>query len=134
MVHPFLRRRNGEEPVVYMHPALEEVLGETLGVVLWQEQVLEVTHALTGMSRGKGERLRRALSKNSPDLERLSHLFWNGARARGVAEDITHMVWEQLKALGGIRSPRVMLLPLRCSSIGVPDSRSITPQRSIRHS
>lgn len=106
MVHPFLRRRNGEEPVVYMHPALEEVLGETLGVVLWQEQVLEVTHALTGMSRGEGERLRRALSKNSPDLDRLSHLFWNGARSRGVADDIIRMVWEQLKAFGGYSFPK----------------------------
>jgi error-prone DNA polymerase len=106
MVHPFLRRRNGEEPVVYMHPALEAVLGETLGVVLWQEQVLEVSHALTGMTRGEGERLRRALSKNGSDLDRLSHLFWNGARSRGVAEDIIRMVWEQLKAFGGYSFPK----------------------------
>lgn len=106
MVHPFLRRRNGEEAVVYMHPALEAVLGETLGVVLWQEQVLELTHALTGMSRGEGERLRRALSKNSSDLEHLSRLFRQGARSRGVADEISRMVWEQLQAFGGYSFPK----------------------------
>jgi error-prone DNA polymerase len=106
MVHPFLRRRSGEEPVVYRHPALEEVLGETLGVVLWQEQVLQVTSALTGITPGQGERLRRALSKNSPDLESLSHLFRNGARARGVSDAITQLVWDQLKAFGGYSFPK----------------------------
>lgn len=106
MVHPFLRRRNGEEAVVYLHPALEQALGETLGVVLWQEQVLEVTHALTGMTHGEGEQLRRAIGKNSPALDGLSHKFWNGAKANGVSNDVTRAVWEQLKAFGGYAFPK----------------------------
>jgi error-prone DNA polymerase len=106
MVHPFLRRRNGEEAVVYLHPALESVLGDTLGVLLWQEQLLEVTHALTGMTRGEGEQLRRALSKNSPALEGLAHKFWNGAKAKGVSKEATQAVWDQLKAFGGYSFPK----------------------------
>ena len=106
MVHPFLRRRNGEEAVVYLHPALESVLGDTLGVLLWQEQLLEVTHALTGMTRGEGEQLRRALSKNSPALEGLAHQFWNGAKAKGISKEVTQAVWDQLKAFGGYSFPK----------------------------
>jgi error-prone DNA polymerase len=106
MVHPFLRRRNGEEAVVYLHPALESVLGDTLGVLLWQEQLLEVTHALTGMTRGEGEQLRRALSKNSPALEGLTYKFWNGAKAKGISKEVTQAIWGQLKAFGGYSFPK----------------------------
>ena len=51
MVHPYLRRRAGEEPVVYPHPSLEPVLRDTLGVVLYQEQVLEVARARQAVGR-----------------------------------------------------------------------------------
>ncbi|NOG51577.1 MAG: hypothetical protein HND48_20745 [Chloroflexi bacterium] len=55
MVHPYLRRRLGEEPVTYPHPRLEPALAETLGVVLFQEQVLKVARDLAGFSGGQGE-------------------------------------------------------------------------------
>ncbi len=61
MVHPYLRRRLGLEPVTYPHPALEPVLAETLGVILFQEQVLKVARDLAGFTPGQGEMLRRAL-------------------------------------------------------------------------
>ena len=67
MVHPYLRRRLGEEPVTYAHPSLEAALGETLGVVLFQEQVLQVTRQMAGFSPGQGELLRRALGSKNAD-------------------------------------------------------------------
>jgi len=63
MVHPYLRRRTGVDPVRYLHPALESALSETLGVILFQEQVLKVARDLGGLTAGQGELLRRALGK-----------------------------------------------------------------------
>jgi len=60
MVHPYLRRRNGEEPVDYMHPALEPVLKRTLGVPLFQEQLIRMGMLAAGFSGGEAEELRRA--------------------------------------------------------------------------
>jgi error-prone DNA polymerase len=62
MVHPYLDRRQGLEPVEYLHPALEPVLEETLGVVLYQEQVMGVAQAVGGFTPGEGDLLRRAMT------------------------------------------------------------------------
>lgn len=77
MVHPFLRRRSGIEPVVYAHPLLEPALSETLGVILFQEQVLKVARDLAGFKAGEGELLRRTLSKKhaADAVERLRWKF-----------------------------------------------------------
>jgi error-prone DNA polymerase len=103
MVHPYLRRRAGIEPVAYAHPLLEPVLGETLGVILYQEQVLKVAAALAGFSGGQGELLRRALGAKEPGraVEQLRARFLAGAAERGVPEEVASMVFEQLKAFGG---------------------------------
>jgi error-prone DNA polymerase len=61
MVHPYLRRRRGEEPVTYDHPLLEPVLGRTLGVPLFQEQLLRIAMVVAGFSGGEAEELRRAM-------------------------------------------------------------------------
>ncbi len=61
MVHPYLRRRNGKEPVRYAHPALEPILRRTLGVPLFQEQLLRMAMVMAGFSGGEAEELRRAL-------------------------------------------------------------------------
>src|SRR5581483_5793084 len=60
MVHPYLRRRAGLEPVTYAHPALEPILARTLGVPLFQEQLLRIARAVAGFSGGEAEELRRA--------------------------------------------------------------------------
>lgn len=61
MVHPYLRRRKGEEPVTYAHPSLEPILERTLGVPLFQEQLLRMAMAVAGFSGGEAEELRRAM-------------------------------------------------------------------------
>ncbi|NLF78550.1 MAG: error-prone DNA polymerase [Chloroflexi bacterium] len=108
MVHPYLRRRLGEEPVTYAHPSLEAALGETLGVVLFQEQVLQVTRQMAGFSPGQGELLRRALgSKNAGEaIESFHEAFVQGAQARGVTRPVAEEVFDRLRAFAGYSFPK----------------------------
>lgn len=108
MVHPYLRRRLGREPVVYPHPLLEAALEETLGVILYQEQVLKVARDLSGFSGGQGEVLRRALGGKHParDVEKLHENFVRGATSRDVLPEIAEQVFESLKAFGGYSFPK----------------------------
>ena len=103
MVHPFLRRRAGLEPVTYLHPLLQPALEETLGVILFQEQVLKVARDLAGFSAGQGELLRRALGAKQAEekIEEFRGAFLVGAGAKGVPADVAETVFEQLCAFGG---------------------------------
>ena len=108
MVHPYLRRHRGEEAVSYVHPLLEQSLEETLGVILFQEQILKVTRDLAGFTPGQGEGLRRALGGRhaAQAAEGFRQAFMQGALERGVPEDIARSVFEQLKAFGGYSFPK----------------------------
>lgn len=103
MVHPYLRRRDGREPAIYLHPLLKPALQETLGVILFQEQVLKVARDLAGFTPGEGELLRRALSHKhaQQQIELFRARFIAGAQSNGVAEKIADQVFNQLKAFGG---------------------------------
>ncbi len=103
MVHPYLRRRAGQEPVAYLHPSLEPALAETLGVILFQEQVLKVARDLAGFTPGQGEQLRRALGAKRADaaIASFRSAFLEGAQANGVSPEVAVQVFEQLQAFGG---------------------------------
>ncbi len=108
MVHPYLRRRRGLEPVMYLHPLLEPALAETLGVIVFQEQVLKVARDLAGFTPGRAELLRRALSHKRA-AERVTSFrneFVAGAVARGVARGAAEQVFQQLEAFGGYAFPK----------------------------
>jgi error-prone DNA polymerase len=102
MVHPYLRRRRGLEPVTYLHPLLKPALEETLGVVVFQEQVIKVARDLAGFSPGRAELLRRALGhkRATEQMTRLRQAFFDGAEARGVSFRVARQVWHQLEAFG----------------------------------
>ena len=89
MVHPFLRRRQGLERVEYLHPKLKPILEETLGVVVFQEQVIRIAMAIAGFSPGEADRLRRAMSRSRSRFEmaKLSERFIEGAVGNGVDAD-----------------------------------------------
>ncbi|MCA9903025.1 MAG: error-prone DNA polymerase [Anaerolineae bacterium] len=108
MVHPYLRRRRGAEPVIYPHPRLEAALEETLGVILFQEQVLKVARDLAGFTPGQGELLRRALgAKRAPEaIERLREEFVAGAQQQDVLEHVAQAVFDSLTAFGGYSFPK----------------------------
>jgi error-prone DNA polymerase len=107
-VHPYLRRRAGEEPVAYLHPLLQPALESTLGVLLFQEQVLLIARDAAGFTPGQGELLRRALGAKQAgaEVERLRETFLNGAVERGVTPEIAGQIFEQLKAFGSYSFPR----------------------------
>ncbi len=102
MVHPYLRRRHGAEMVSYLDDRLKPALEETLGVILWQEQVLKVAHDIAGFSHGQGEMLRRALgSKYSFQLlDQLEDIFIEGAIKNGVEEETAQTIFGQLRGFG----------------------------------
>jgi error-prone DNA polymerase len=108
MVHPYLRRRQRLEPISYKHPLLKSALEETLGVILFQEQVLKVARDLAGFTPGQGEQLRRALGSKHAEqaIAQLHDAFVAGAQAQGVAESIANAVFDQLRAFGGYAFPK----------------------------
>src|SRR3954453_12369755 len=100
MVNPYIRRRQGREPVQYAHPLLEPILKETLGVTLFQEQILRVAIAAAGFSPSAADMLRRAMSRarSSADMEKLRGPFVSGAGAKGVSEAIANEIFRQIAA------------------------------------
>jgi len=100
MVNPYIRRRQGREPVQYAHPLLEPILKETLGVILFQEQILRVAIAAAGFSPSAADMLRRAMSRarSSADMEKLREPFVTGARAKGVDDVTANEIFRQIAA------------------------------------
>jgi error-prone DNA polymerase len=100
MVNPYIRRRQGREAVSYAHPSLEPILKETLGVILFQEQILKVAMAVAGFTPSEADKLRRAMSRarSSADMEKLRAPFVAGAKRSGVPDEVAHEVFRQIAA------------------------------------
>ncbi|MFC2018266.1 DNA polymerase III subunit alpha, partial [Chloroflexota bacterium] len=92
----YLPRRHGQEAVEYLHPDLSSALEETLGVILYQEQVLRVAHDLAGMSYAEADGFRRAMTHDR--TEEMKESFLSRAIARGVGGQIAEKVFEHLAA------------------------------------
>ncbi|MFK7985242.1 MAG: DNA polymerase III subunit alpha [Sandaracinaceae bacterium] len=107
MVHPYMRRRRGEEPVSYLHPSLKPVLERTLGVPLFQEQGMKLAVTAAGFSPGQADELRRAMSskRSSARMARLSLSLIEGMRERGIGEDIALRIVKQLTAFASYGFP-----------------------------
>jgi error-prone DNA polymerase len=112
-VHPYVERRQllRDDPSYLApadHPLLEEPLRETLGVVVFQDQVLEVSMALAGFSVGEAEGLRRAMSRKRSQaaLEAYRTRFVAGARERGVDEMLADAIYDKLVAFSGFGFPK----------------------------
>ena len=103
MVHPYYRRRAGREPVRSLHPSLEPILRDTLGVFLYQEQVLLGVSALTGCSAGEADLFRRAMSshRSHEAMARLRPWFLERATANGVPPRVAVAAYEQIAGFAG---------------------------------
>ncbi len=99
MVHPYLNRRQGKEPVVYPSAALQEALGRTLGVPVFQEQVMQISILAAGFTPGEADGLRRAMAawKRKGGLERYYDRIVNGMTARGYDLAFAKAIFEQIK-------------------------------------
>jgi error-prone DNA polymerase len=112
-VHPYIerRKRRREDPgyeIPYEHPLLKPVLEDTLGTIVFQEQVIEVAMKLAGFSSSEAEGLRRAMSrKRSEELMLTYHeRFVAGAAAKGVGREIAERVWAQIQGFSGFGFPK----------------------------
>jgi error-prone DNA polymerase len=100
MVHPYLERRSGRAPITYADPALEPILGRTLGIALFQEQVLKIAMVLGGFTASEAEELRRALSfTRSPErMERAVSRLHEKLRAAGYGEALIEDLSRQIRS------------------------------------
>lgn len=102
MVHPYLRRRDGREAVSYAHPALADILKRTLGVPLFQEQVMQIAIAGAGYTGGEADQLRRDMAAWRKDGRLLRHRerLLQGFARNGIAEQFGIALFEQIKGFG----------------------------------
>ncbi len=102
MVHPYLRRRNGQEPVEYPSEALRQVLHKTLGVPLFQEQAMKIAIVGAGFSPADADRLRRAMAawKRQGALDQFQSRFVQGMLDNGYAPDFAQRCFEQIRGFG----------------------------------
>ncbi len=107
MVHPFIRRRNGEEAVSFPSDALGEVLAKTLGVPLFQEQAMQIAIIGAGFTPDEADRLRRALAtfKKHGNVSAFRERFMRGMRANGYDEDFAARCFSQIEGFGSYGFP-----------------------------
>jgi error-prone DNA polymerase len=106
-VNPYIRRRRGEEPVTYLHPLLEPILERTLGVPLFQEQLMEMAVAIAGFSAADADELRQAMAakRSAARMERMRARLYDGMAARGVDGPVADQVFEALAAFANFGFP-----------------------------
>ena len=107
MVHPYLRRRNGEEKVEYPSPELEAVLGKTLGVPLFQEQVMKIAIVAAGFTPGEADRLRRAMAtfRKTGTIGKFRDQMIEGMVARGHGRDFAARCFRQIEGFADYGFP-----------------------------
>ncbi|MGH8912596.1 MAG: DNA polymerase III subunit alpha, partial [Acidimicrobiia bacterium] len=98
-VHPYLRRRNGEEPIRYPHPSTEQILAKTLGVPIFQEQLMEMARICAGFDGNQSDRLRQAMTHKRSDaaMDRLRDEVFAGMAANGIQGAAADEIWEKLQ-------------------------------------
>ena len=107
MVHPYLRRRAGLEPVTYPHPSLEPILERTLGVPLFQEQGMQVAIAAAGFTPGEADELRRAMGhkRSHERMARICGKLVDGMAKNGIAPDVARRIFNQISAFADYGFP-----------------------------
>ena len=107
MVHPYLRRRAGQESISFPNPEIRNVLARTLGIPLFQEQVIQLAMVAAGFSGGEADQLRRAMARwgKSGELLQFQHRVIQGMLNRGYKKDYAQRLFEQIKGFGGYGFP-----------------------------
>ncbi len=102
MVDDFINRKHGRQKVEYPHPELEPILKPTYGVILYQEQVMQIAQVLAGYTLGGADLLRRAMGKKKPEeMAKQRAIFLDGARAHGVDEKTASGIFDLMEKFAG---------------------------------
>ncbi len=102
MVGDYIDRKHGRSVVRYPHPRLEPILRPTYGVILYQEQVMQIAQDLAGYTLGAADILRRAMGKKKPaEMAKQRLVFVEGAVERGVDEDLANLIFDQMETFAG---------------------------------
>ncbi len=106
-VNPYIRRRRREEEPTYLHPLLEPILKRTLGVPLFQEQLMEMAVAIAGFSAAEADELRQAMAakRSAARMEKLRVRFYDGMARRGVVGDVADQIFAALAAFANFGFP-----------------------------
>jgi len=106
-VNPYIRRRRGDEEITYLHPLLEPILERTLGVPLFQEQLMEMAVAIAGFSAADADELRQAMAakRSAARMEKMRARLFDGMAARGVTGPVAEQVFEALAAFANFGFP-----------------------------
>jgi error-prone DNA polymerase len=106
-VHPYLRRRNGEEPVTYPHPLAEPALRKTLGVPLFQEQLMQLAVDVAGFTPAEADQLRQAMGSKRSEarMARMRERLMHGMAERGITGDTAEEIYSKLQAFAHFGFP-----------------------------
>ena len=107
-VHPYIKRRNGLEPVVYDHPSMKSALRKTLGIPLFQEQLMQLAVDCAGFSPAEADQLRRAMGakRSTEKMRRLRDRFYAGmAQLHGITGEVADRIYEKLEAFANFGFP-----------------------------
>ncbi|MDQ3470403.1 MAG: error-prone DNA polymerase, partial [Actinomycetota bacterium] len=106
-VHPYIRRRNGQEPITYLHPLLENSLGKTLGVPLFQEQLMQMAIDVAGFTPAEADELRQAMGskRSAARMEKLRDRLSTGMAAKGITGDVADELYVKMKAFANYGFP-----------------------------
>ena len=101
LIPEYIACKHGKKPQ-YLHPEMEQVLGVTYGVFVYQEQVMQIAQRLAGYTLGGADLLRRAMGKKKPEeMAKQRGVFLQGAAARGIAQPIAHAIFDQMEKFAG---------------------------------
>ena len=102
MVDDFIDRKQGISPIVYLHPDLEPILKPTYGVILYQEQVMQIAQVLANYTLGAADLLRRAMGKKKPEeMAKQRSIFLEGAKSRAIKEDVATQIFDLMEKFAG---------------------------------
>ncbi len=134
MVHPYLKRRQGLEPVTYPSAAVKSVLERTLGVPIFQEQVMQLAIVAAGFTPGEADHLRRSMAawRRKGGLEKFEQRLVDGMGARGYAEDLRAADLPADPGLRRIRLPGVALGDLRAAGLRVGVAEALRARGVLR--
>ena len=106
-VHPYIRRRNGEEPITYLHPLLEKSLSKTLGVPLFQEQLMQMAIDVAGFTPSEADLLRQAMGskRSTTKMLAIKQRLHDGMRMNGVSEEVANEIFDKMAAFANYGFP-----------------------------